>query len=96
MKTKKATRNLRIIGLGIILFMLFNIGVEVYHTFKTKYDITVAQKENDKLKKESENLKNEVAKLKDNNYLQSYVSGTIFSTEQGTTIYVLPEDKTPE
>ncbi|MDL2211310.1 septum formation initiator family protein [Erysipelotrichaceae bacterium OttesenSCG-928-M19] len=96
MKKSNATRNIRLIAAVVAIVLLVNIGLEVYSTIKTKYDISVAQKENTQLKEEAENLKNEVAKLKDESYIQSYVSGTIFSTEKGTTIYVLPEDETPE
>ena len=94
---KKRSRNIKIVGIVIIVLMLVGIGNEVYNTIRLNYEISVAQKENDQLKKESEELQNEVKKLKDKNYIQSYVSGTIFSTEKGTSIYVLPEDeKAPE
>lgn len=96
MKKNKSARNIRIIGLVLVMFMVVNIGLEVYNTIRTKYEISVAQKENNELKKEAEKLSNEVTKLKDDSYIQSYVSGTIFSTEKGTTIYVLPKDKAPE
>ncbi|MDR3214964.1 MAG: septum formation initiator family protein [Bacilli bacterium] len=88
---------LRTIIVFIIVFMLFSIGQQVFTSFKTKYDLVNAKQENSKLKKEAQNLDNEIIKLKDKNYIQTYVSGTIFSTEKGTSIYVLPEeDKTPE
>lgn len=98
MKQKQKVRYLRIASCLIVIFMIVSIGSNIYKTFKYKYDIQSAQTENKKLKQEKEDLDNEIAKLKDKNYLQSYVSGTIFSTEKGTSVYVLPKakDKAPD
>lgn len=96
MKKKQSVNKLRIIGVVFVAAMLFSIGSDVVTTIKTKYEIKQAQQENDKLKKESADLKNEVSKLKDENYIQSYASGIIFSTEKGTEVYILPKDKAPE
>lgn len=96
MQKKKSVNKLRVVGLVFAFGMIFSIGNDVFKTFKTKYEISQAQSENDKLKQESQNLKNEVSKLKDDSYIQSYVSGTIFSTEKGTEVYILPKDKAPE
>lgn len=71
------------------------IGSQLYTTIKTNFDLKNAGTLNKNLKDESTRLDNEIIKLKDKNYIQTYVSGTIFSTEKGTSIYVLPEDKTP-
>jgi len=97
MKNKTAKRNIRLIGFVLAIVMIIAIGRELYDTISINYRISVAQAENEQLAKESERLQNEVKKLQDDNYIQSYVSGTIFSTEKGTSIYVLPEDeKAPE
>ncbi|MDF9867703.1 cell division protein FtsB [Bacilli bacterium PM5-3] len=97
MNKRKSARYIRIIGIVISVIFLAMIVNEVYTTINLKYNISLAESENQELKKESEKLQNEVKKLKDENYIQTYVSGTIFSTEKGTSIYVLPEDeKTPE
>lgn len=93
MKQNKAKRNIRILGVLFVGFMLISIGTNVYKTIKYKHEISIAQTENSKLKKEEEELNNEIKKLKDKNYIQSYVSGTIFSTEKGTSVYVLPKGK---
>lgn len=86
-------------GLAVIavFIMVANIGYEVFSTIRTTYSISQAKKEQAQLKGEETKLQNEVAKLNDEKYLQSYVSGTIFSTEKGTTIFILPDqEETPE
>ena len=96
MKKKNAVV-IRIIALIGVVVMIGMIGYEVFSTIKTSYEITQAKNEQKELEGEKQDLKNEISKLKDENYLQSYVSGTIFSTEKGTTIFILPEqEETPE
>ena len=96
MKNKNAVV-IRIIALIGVVAMIGMIGFEVFSTIKTSYEITQAKNEQKELEGEKQDLKNEISKLKDENYLQSYVSGTIFSTEKGTTIFILPEqEETPE
>ncbi|MDR1782194.1 MAG: septum formation initiator family protein [Bacilli bacterium] len=90
----KNNRLLRIVLIVVIIMMIYSIGNQFVTTIKTKIDLNNAKQTNQKLKDESTRLDNEIIKLKDKNYIQTYVSGTIFSTEKGTSIYVLPEDKT--
>lgn len=90
---KRQKSILRILTLAFALFMIGTIGFEIFSTIETNISISQAKKEQLALKEEEENLKNEVAKLNDEKYLQSYVSGTIFSTEKGTTIFILPDQE---
>lgn len=93
MEKKDKVVMIRIIGLVIFVGMIGAIGYEVFSTVKTSYQISQAKEEQKELKSEKKALKKEISKLKDENYLQSYVSGTIFSTEQGATIFILPEQE---
>lgn len=97
MKKQKSVNKLRIIGIVFVVAMLFSIGSEIVKTFQIKMSINEATIENKKLKEESQNLKNEVSKLKDKKYMQTYASGSLFITEKGTEVYFLPKDeKAPE
>ena len=89
---KRKIKPINVIFLSAMcLMLLFNIVQEISTTFKVKYDISQADKQSVELKEEHEKLKKEVYKLSDENYIQSYVSGTIFSTEKGTNVYILPD-----
>lgn len=95
-KKIKQLNILRVMSLIIIVFMVVSIIFEVANTFSSKQKIEVAKIENDKLQKEAKELENRIVKLNDEKYIQSYVSGTLFSTEKGTTVYVMPKDKDQE
>lgn len=77
----------------IVLGMTFSILSEIYSTISLTLNISQASSENLKLKEAQDELKKEVRKLKDNNYLQSYVSGKNFVTEKGSNVYILPKSK---
>lgn len=86
----------QIIRIGIIciaFFMVVNIFSDVVSTFKVSTKIKQVKQENNDLKKEKDALEKEILKLNDDKYLEAYVSGTIFSTEKGMNVYVLPKDK---
>lgn len=86
----------QIIKLALVLiafFMVVNIFNDVLTTFKVKNDIKQGHRENEKLKKEKVSLEKEIIKLNDDKYLEAYVSGTIFSTEKGMSVYILPKDE---
>lgn len=84
-------RNIKIVALMVILGMTFSIVSEIYSTISLSYNISQASSENTKLKQAQDELRKEVQKLKDNNYLQSYVSGKNFVTEKGSNVYILPK-----
>lgn len=92
-KKKKQLNILRLIILIVIIFMVFNVGFEVFNTFANKHKISTAKIENEKLKSEAKELENRIVKLNDDKYIQSYVSGTLFSTDKGTTVYVIPKEE---
>lgn len=82
-----------VIMLVLVAYMGISIIGEVGQTINLKLSINNTKKQNNDLKKETESLNNEVNKLKDEDYIQSYVSGTIFQTEKGTNVYLLPDEK---
>lgn len=84
-------RNIKIIAVMVILGMTFSIVSEIYSTISLSFGISQASSENAKLRKDQDELRKEVQKLKDNNYLQSYVSGKNFVTEKGSNVYILPK-----
>ena len=97
MKNKAKIRYIRLIGLVFVVFMIFGIAREIYQTIRINHQINQAKQENKELLEEAIRLENEIKRLEDENFIQTYVSGTIFATGGGTTIYVLPrEDETPE
>ena len=83
---------IRISILLIGFFMVVNIISDVVNTVNVSIKLKQGNQENKKLKEEKDTLEKEVIKLNDDKYLESYVSGTIFSTEKGMNVYVLPKD----
>jgi len=91
MKKKNATKYIRITVILIGIYMIFSISREAIRTVHLYYSINQASQESDRLKEETTRLNNEVLRLKDDDYIQSFVSGTIFQTREGTSVYILPE-----
>lgn len=77
----------------IAFFMVFNIFSDVWTTIQVKSQIKQAKHDNHELNQEKDSLEKEIIKLNDDKYLEAYVSGTIFSTEKGMSVYVLPKEE---
>ncbi|MEG0284188.1 MAG: hypothetical protein RR543_05345 [Erysipelotrichales bacterium] len=92
-KEAAALRNKRIIGAILVIGVLFAVGKEVYTTFVLKDKINVAQTENKKLKGEAEKLGNEVKKLQDESYIGSYISGSIYATDDNSQVIIVSDDE---
>ncbi|WP_423363653.1 FtsB family cell division protein [Mycoplasma sp. P36-A1] len=90
---KRVKQISRVVLLTFMAFMVLNISSDLFSTVQLKHALSKANTENEQLKTETDTLNNEVTKLKDDEYIQSYVSGTMFSTEKGTTVYILPDDE---
>jgi len=92
---KKQTLNkksiIRIAMLAFSVYMIFSIGSEVFRSARLYYNLSQTSKENERLIEETNRLNNEVLRLQDEDYIQSFVSGTIFQTREGTSVYILPE-----
>lgn len=89
----KPKQIIRLALMLIAFFMVFNIFSDVWTTIQVKSQIKQAKHDNHELNKEKDSLEKEIIKLNDDKYLEAYVSGTIFSTEKGMSVYVLPKDE---
>jgi len=82
---------LRVCVLALVGYMIVSVANEMFTTARLYYNINHANIENEALQEETDRLNNEVLRLKDDDYIQSFVSGTIFQTREGTSVYILPD-----
>jgi len=82
---------LRVIAVLIAVYIVGSVATELFRTARLYYSINQATTINQQLQEDTARLNNEVLRLQDEEYIQTFVSGTIFQTQEGTSIYILPE-----
>ena len=74
------------------LFMLYQVGREVYTTFHLHQELSEAEQKLQEVQDENTYLTNEKTKLQDPDYVQSYARGNYMLTKDGEQIFYLPEN----
>lgn len=87
---------IRITFLAVFLAMAISVVNELYKTIELNIQIEKANEEHAVLLDESNELENQIAKLQDKDYLQSFVSGRTFVTQEGSNVFILPNENAPE
>lgn len=93
---KKARRRLLlliVLFLGTFVVMSFGVFQTWLKIFENHHDITVLQEEYDKLQDQEKQLKSDVNKLQDPDYVARYAREKYMYTKDGETIIRIPKSE---
>lgn len=87
---KSLVKIVSIVVIGVSIYLLYGVGVEIVQMIDLKSQADLAQAELDKLKNENASLISKRDKLEDPDYVQTYARGNYMFSKDGEKIFYLP------